>query len=36
MTKLQEEMIKADEDQANNPTTAPVLDLTAPVSNRRL
>jgi hypothetical protein len=37
MTKLQEEMIKADEDLANggNPTTGPVLDLTAPVSNRR-
>jgi hypothetical protein len=33
MTKLQEEMIKADEDLASggNPTSGPILDLTNPV-----
>lgn len=37
MTRLQEEMIKADEELANggNPTNAPILDLSNPVSTRR-
>lgn len=37
MKKLQEEMIKADEDLENgaNPTNAPLIDLTRDVSSRR-
>jgi hypothetical protein len=38
MTRLQEEMIKADEDLASggSSTSGPALDLTNPISSRRI